>query len=277
MSSVADHLSQVPVIIGHSLGGFVVQKYLEFHVAPAGVLVASTPPQGAAAAVLRTAQVLLRKTAEHPWLTAKAIMTGESLPGFNKLERVRTMFFSAHTPESWVARYAERLQTEQSGRAALDMVFLNLPKPHRVSTPLLVLGAQCDRSVTPQEVHATARAYHTQAEIFPNMGHDMMLEPGWVGVPNESTPGSALKANSFRRPDIQRIPCEDSIARPQQSPPSPPEPCTTVRFSYGYASAVRSLSTQLCPGAGVELVHVAVGADEVDMQAVNQHGQGPVR
>jgi len=31
-------------------------------------------------------------------------------------------------------------------------------------------------------VRATARAYHTQAEIFPNLGHDMMLEPGWVAV-----------------------------------------------------------------------------------------------
>jgi hypothetical protein len=49
--------------------------------------------------------------------------TGESLPGLSKLERVRTMFFSAHTPESWVARYVERLQTEQSGKAAFDMVF----------------------------------------------------------------------------------------------------------------------------------------------------------
>jgi len=89
---------------------------------------------------------------------------------------------SAHTPESWVIRYAERLQNEQTRRAALDMVFLNLPKPDRVSTPLLVLGAECDRSVTPQEVHATARAYRTQAEIFPNMGHDMMLGPGWLAV-----------------------------------------------------------------------------------------------
>jgi pimeloyl-ACP methyl ester carboxylesterase len=180
--SVADHLPQTPVIIGHSLGGFVVQKYLESHVAPAGVLVASTPPQGAAAAVLRTADVVLRKMAQHPWLTAKAIVTGEPLPGFNRLERARSMFFSAHTPESCVARYAQRLQTEQAGSAALDMVFLNLPKPHRVSTPVLVLGAQCDRSVTPREVRATARGYHAQAEIFPNMGHDMMLEPGWAAV-----------------------------------------------------------------------------------------------
>jgi pimeloyl-ACP methyl ester carboxylesterase len=180
--SVAAYVSQTPVMIGHSLGGFVLQKYLESHVAPAGVLVASTPPQGAAAAVLRTAEVLLRKTARHPWLTAKAIIAGKSLPGLDKFERVRSMFFSTHTPESWVIRYAERLQNEQTRRAALDMVFLNLPKPDRVSTPLLVLGAECDRSVTPQEVHATARAYRTQAEIFPNMGHDMMLDPGWLAV-----------------------------------------------------------------------------------------------
>jgi hypothetical protein len=57
-----------------------------------------------------------------------------------------------------------------------------MPKPHRVSTPLPVLGAQCDRSVIPREVRATARAYRTDAEIFPNMGHDMMLEPGWAAV-----------------------------------------------------------------------------------------------
>jgi pimeloyl-ACP methyl ester carboxylesterase len=74
--SIADHLSQTPAMIGRSLGGFVVQKYLESHVAPAGVLVASAPPQGAAAAVSRTADVLLRKTARHPWLTRESAHDG---------------------------------------------------------------------------------------------------------------------------------------------------------------------------------------------------------
>jgi pimeloyl-ACP methyl ester carboxylesterase len=180
--SIADNLPQTPVVIGHSLGGFVVQKYLESHAAPAGVLVASAPPQGAAAALLRNAGALLRNMTQHPWLTVKAGLTGQSLPDLNELEQIRAMFFSAHTPESLVARYAARLQNEPSGRWVLDMVFLNLPKPRRVSTPLLVLGAQYDRSVTPHEVHATARAYRTQAEIFPDMGHDMMLEPGWSAV-----------------------------------------------------------------------------------------------
>jgi pimeloyl-ACP methyl ester carboxylesterase len=45
-----------------------------------------------------------------------------------------------------------------------------------------LIGCAMRRSVTPKEVRATARAYHTQAEVFPNMGHDMMLKPGWVAV-----------------------------------------------------------------------------------------------
>ena len=61
------------------------------------------------------------------------------------------------------------------------MVLLNLPKPHRVKTPVLVLGAQCDGSVTERELHATARAYHTRAEFFPDMGQTL-LEPGWQAV-----------------------------------------------------------------------------------------------
>jgi len=58
----------------------------------------------------------------------------------------------------------------------------DLPDPQRVAAPVLDLGAQRDGSVTLQELHSTARAYRTQAEIFPDMGHNMMLEPGWAAV-----------------------------------------------------------------------------------------------
>jgi alpha-beta hydrolase superfamily lysophospholipase len=51
-----------------------------------------------------------------------------------------------------------------------------------VTTPLLVLGADDDGATSRKEVRATARAYGTEAEFFPNMGHDMMLEPGWQDV-----------------------------------------------------------------------------------------------
>jgi pimeloyl-ACP methyl ester carboxylesterase len=63
----------------------------------------------------------------------------------------------------------------------VDQVF-RLPKPQRVTTPLLVLGGEDDGTITNDEVRATARAYGTQEELFPRMGHNMMLEPGWADV-----------------------------------------------------------------------------------------------
>jgi alpha-beta hydrolase superfamily lysophospholipase len=62
------------------------------------------------------------------------------------------------------------------------MMLLNLPRPKKVTTPLLVVGAERDAIFTPSEERTTARAYNTDAEIFPDMGHDMMLEPGWAAV-----------------------------------------------------------------------------------------------
>src|SRR6185295_14698060 len=62
---------------------------------------------------------------------------------------------------------------ECSGNARDDV-----SRPARAVTgdyPVLVLGADEDRAVTPDEVRATARAYHTDAHIVGEMGHDFML------------------------------------------------------------------------------------------------------
>jgi pimeloyl-ACP methyl ester carboxylesterase len=170
---VADSLPRRPVVIGHSMGGFIVQKYLESHDAPAGVLMASTPPRGYLGSGLRWMK-------RHPWDFTKVLITGKSLAYVNTLQLARERFFSAHTPDSHVLDYATRLQ-EESARAGFDGL-LNLPRPRRVTTTLLVLGALNDGAVTAKEVHATARAYRTEAEFFPNMGHNMMLETGWAAV-----------------------------------------------------------------------------------------------
>jgi pimeloyl-ACP methyl ester carboxylesterase len=174
VSSVADTLPTPPVVIGHSMGGLIVQKYLEWHEAPAGVLMTSMPPQGNLGSALRW----IRHRPSH---FAKMAITGKALPYISTPQLARERFFSLHTPEADVLKYAARLQ-EESSRIGIDCLLLKLPRPKRVTTPLLVLGADGDGAHTRREVLATARAYRTEAEIFPNMGHNMMLEPGWVAV-----------------------------------------------------------------------------------------------
>lgn len=52
----------------------------------------------------------------------------------------------------------------------------------KARTPLLVLAAEKARVFSMVEERATAKAYHTEVHFFPDMAHDMMLEPGWQAV-----------------------------------------------------------------------------------------------
>lgn len=174
IAAVADSLPTPPVIVGHSMGGFFVQKYLESHDCPAGVLMSSMPPRGNFGASWRWLRA-------RPWQFTKLMVTGKALPYIGTPQGARDKFFSARTPEADVVKYAALLQ-EDSARAALDCFVLDRPHPARVRTPMLVLGADEDNAHTREEVLDTARAYGTEAEFFPDMGHDMMLEPGWGAV-----------------------------------------------------------------------------------------------
>ena len=174
VAQVVDQMERPPVLVGHSMGGMIVQKYLESNGAPAAVLLASAPPQGVVRATLRVA---LR----HPLVFMKANLTMSMLPMLSTPQLAQEALFSADMPEHKVRSYFTRLQDE-SFRAYLDMMGLSLPRPERVKTPILVLGAADDRLISPSNVEATARAYRTKAEVLPGIAHDMMLEAGWQAV-----------------------------------------------------------------------------------------------
>jgi pimeloyl-ACP methyl ester carboxylesterase len=172
--TTVDMLGSEPVLIGHSLGGLVVQKYLDENSrTAAAVLLASYPLQR-----MRRAAIALRTAIRHPWLTVRANTVGTTADLVNTPRLARESLFCADTPESTVGSCAARMQPV-STRA--NGVFVRA-RPSRITTPLLVLGAELDRTISNDDVRATASAYGTQAAFFPNMGHNMMLEPGWQAV-----------------------------------------------------------------------------------------------
>ncbi len=183
-NTVADYVSDVeqaagqfetaPVIIGHSMGGFLTQKYLEKHDAPAAVLMASNPHFG-------LWPTLFRLTMQRPLVLLKVTMQLRLYPVVETPEAARWSMFSRDMPEEQVARYQAKLNDE-SFRMFIDLLGLNLADPKKVKTPLLILGAKNDNAISEDQVHATARGYGVKAEIFPNMAHDMMLESGWKTV-----------------------------------------------------------------------------------------------
>ena len=172
VEQVAAQLATPPVVIGISMGGFIVQKYLESHDAPAGVLLASVPPTSAWPMAGR---IILR----YPLPLLTAIFTVRTY-SVVKTPQLASMLFSAELPEEKLIKYHAKMQDE-SFRAFLDVLGLNLAHPKRVKTPLLVLGAEQDWALGP-DTKTTARAYDGQMDIVPSAGHYMVLDTNWRGA-----------------------------------------------------------------------------------------------
>lgn len=174
VAAVAAQLPQPLVVIGHSMGALVVQKYLERHPAVGGVLLAPGPPHGVIATTLRIA-------ARHPLAFLRANLTLRLYPLIETPELAREAFFSPEMPEEQVRKY-HRLLQDESYLAFLGMMLFELPRPSRVQVPMLVLGGERDTIFQPKEVGMAARAYGGRATIYPGMAHDLMLEAGWQSV-----------------------------------------------------------------------------------------------
>jgi alpha-beta hydrolase superfamily lysophospholipase len=162
-----------PFLVGHSMGGLVVQKYLESNDSPGVALMASVPFRGTIAAVARLA-------VRYPIEFLMTHLLLRLRPFVAKSKLVRDLFFTPDTPQEIVDHCFACLQDE-SYLALLDTMVVPA-RPHRVQVPVLVLGAEKDAFFTAAEVRSTARAYQTDAEIFPGMGHDMMLDTNWRKV-----------------------------------------------------------------------------------------------
>jgi len=170
---VVETLGNSPVLIGHSMGGFVVQKYLEHGDAPAAVLLSSVPPQGLMASALGLA---FRRPSLMNDLNR--LLGG----GRVDVESLRRALFHQPVDKADLRRYLRASQPE-SHRAIWDMSLFNLPRVHLVGRiPLLVVGAAHDELIPPGQVELTARSYGVAAHIVPDIGHGMMLERGWQNV-----------------------------------------------------------------------------------------------
>lgn len=161
------------VVVGHSLGGLVAQKFLENEQAAGLVLLAPTPARGTLPAVVRLA---LR----HPVALLHATLTLRMRPFVRTCRVVRELFFTARTDQGVVDDTSLRLGDE-SYLAFLQTIVVR-PRPDRVRVPVLLVAAEQDRFFTRAEMRQTARAYGTRAVVIEGSGHDLMLDRRWPDV-----------------------------------------------------------------------------------------------
>ena len=96
-------------------------------------------------------------------------------------ERAQRLLFSAATSRDDAVRY-HRLLQDESMLGFLDCLALDRVAANQVRSPIHVMGAADDAIVAGYEIKATARAYGTEAVVFDDVAHDMMLDPNWRNV-----------------------------------------------------------------------------------------------
>ena len=173
VARVVAELDEPPVLIGHSMGGFVAQKYLERHAAPATVLLCSVPPQGLVAAQFH---LLFQKP--HLFMDLNRVMGGD----YADISTLREALFHGEVDEKMLAAWLTRMQPE-SHRALWDMSMFNLPLLHAMNRPpMLILGAEHDVLVPAFLVQSTGHSYGLPVHIFRDMGHAVTHERDWPAV-----------------------------------------------------------------------------------------------
>ena len=170
---VASALAGLPapaVLIGHSMGALVVQKFLEKGQAPAAVLACPVPAYG-----LLPSSFAMAWTRPALFAGLNAVASG----GRASPEVLGEALFGGSIAPERLARCHERMQRE-SRRALLDMSGWGLPSLFRgARVPTLVLGAEKDSLIAHREAEASARMLGAEYRLLRGIGHAIMLDEPW--------------------------------------------------------------------------------------------------
>jgi len=167
--AVARGLGEPCVLVGHSMGGTVVQRCLGTLPVRAAVLVASAGTHGVGEVV--------------PSLFATLPVRGPmdllrlATPGGVPFDVARRWLFSDALPDDLASRYLGRMSFESV--AAMAELFVPWAVARPANTPVLVLAGADDPLTPPALAERAAAFYGTRATVIAGVSHEMMLDARW--------------------------------------------------------------------------------------------------
>ena len=162
LATVTAHIGQPCVVVGHSMGGLIAQKYME------------TLPNGTEEAGL----IMVASGAPAPFGVGKRAPISEETPFLPSKEMARQYFY-ANAPEEVLEKALARLV----GESPSVMNEYSQPPgliidPEKVTCPKLVISAELDTTVVPKD-ETLATFYNADYHFAEGIGHGLMLETGW--------------------------------------------------------------------------------------------------
>ena len=166
--NVVEKFEKPPIIIGHSMGGFVCQHLMARteHLSGIGLL-ASAPHFGVWNATLRTAKI-------HPLNFLKANLKLSLYPLISDPNEAMGLFLDEDVALEKGHAFAAKLGDE-SYLGFLDMLFLDLPKRTQAHPPVCVIGGAKDKLFMPASQMTMARHYDADCHILEDAPHNIMM------------------------------------------------------------------------------------------------------
>ena len=162
-----------PILVGHSMGALVAQRYMERAPIAGAVLMAPVPPHGLMPSTLRM-------LVSDPMLYLQFGMMQFLGPDSIDTEVAQRAVFSKSAAEQDLSGYVEKVQRE-SQRALWDMNVHASGRPTlcRADCPMHVIAGGEDALFSESETRAVAHVWDASWETVPGLAHALMIEPGW--------------------------------------------------------------------------------------------------
>ena len=171
LTKQVDAISPKPVVIAHSLGGAILQKYLENYQLPGAVLLASLPSTGILPMTLR----LLRK---HPIPTLNGMLKLNLYDWEKTPELAQDLFLNSIT-EIDVGTFQKQLVRETIN---IFPYLFSFAKVNPIKSPVLVIAGEKDAIFTLDEEKITAEKYGAKSIVINGQAHNLMMESAWKQV-----------------------------------------------------------------------------------------------
>ncbi len=171
---VSGRIDGPAVLVGHSLGGAVVQKFIQGGGRAAGMaLMASVPPWGLAPSAIRMA-------ARSPGMFAVLLemSSGRRPPDDKAL--LRRMLFSPETVDDELDQFLFRVGPESPRLGSELQGWPPLAPAPWLAPKAFVLGGADDLIIPSDEVWRTGLYYGCLPELVPGLGHMVMSGPRWM-------------------------------------------------------------------------------------------------
>jgi len=179
VQDLSDTLANIPGevhVVGHSMGGFVLQHYLKNpgNKVGKGILLCSAASHGAGTLVKKLVQ-------DFPIGFLKSNLTLSWLPILADKRHARKVMFRQDITDVRMDAILSNMKDE-SFLVFLELFFMNLPDPKKVNKPIMVIGAEKDYLIPEKDTRKMAAAYGVDPFIIPEASHNFFLEDEWEYV-----------------------------------------------------------------------------------------------